>query len=265
MKNQSFGFRRSLSFILSVCLTFSGFPLQEAFAEAETVSAVNGSGGSISIFLENRAGSPIVSAIKAGDEICPRISAHTPLGETVPCAPPRLGQIPGFTGDQLRGPDPDGCFVAGQNMGSAEITASCDDLPNVQGKAVVSNVGGLMTPAEKAAASKAAANQAAAEQAAAESAAGMSGAQAALIGAGLGLGVVGIVVAAVGSIPSTSTSSSSSSSCPTRSQCCGSSVGSGGCGIVSTCSCPSGTTNMGICTSGGCLSMVSSGRRLCNC
>lgn len=260
MNNKSFKFRRSLSFILSVCLTFSGFPIREAFAEAETVSAVNGSGGSISIFLEDGAGNPIVSAIKAGQVICPRISAHTPLGDTVPCATPKLGQIPGFTGDQLRGPNPNGCFVAGQNMGSAEITASCDELPNVQGKTVVSNVGGLMTPAEKAAA-----NQAAAEQAAAESAAGMSGAQAALIGAGLGLGVVGLVVAAVGSVPSTSTSSSSSSSCPTRSQCCGSSVGSGGCGIVSSCSCPSGTTNMGICTSGGCLSMVSSGRRLCNC
>ncbi len=208
MKNKSFEFRRSLSLILSVSLIFSGFPLQEAFAEAETVSAVNGSGGSISIFLEDGAGNPIVSAIKAGQVICPRISAHTPLGDTVPCANPRLGQIPG-TGDQLRGPNPNGCFVAGQNMGSAEITASCDELPNVQGKTVVSNVGGLMTPAEKEAAKQAANEQAAAEQAAAEASGGMSGAQAALIGAGLGLGVVGLVVAAVGSVPSTS-----SSSCP---------------------------------------------------
>lgn len=265
MKNKSFEFRRSLSLILSVCLIFSGFPLQEAFAEAETVSAVNGSGGSISIFLEDGAGNPIVSAIKAGQVICPRISAHTPLGDTVPCTTPRLGQIPGFTGDQLRGPNPNGCFVAGQNMGSAEITASCDELPNVQGKTVVSNVGGLMTPAEKEAAKQAANEQAAAEQAAAEASAGMSGAQAALIGAGLGLGVVGLVVAAVGSVPSTSTSSSSSSSCPTRSQCCGSNVGSGGCGVRSSCSCPAGTTSGGICTSGGCVSIVGAGNRNCNC
>jgi hypothetical protein len=51
---------------------------------------------------------------------------------------------------------------------------------------------------------------------------GMSGAQAALIGAGLGLGVVGLVVAAVGSIPSTSTSSTKycgSWNCGSSSQC----------------------------------------------
>lgn len=256
MDNNNSISHRLISAFLSLCLVFTGYPFQAAWAEG---------GGSIVIeYFDATPGSPNFgnpiskAALQPGMRVQLRANAYDSSGASVSCKP-NFRAIQGVTGNQLGNIDADGVMEVGNGFGSAEVAASCPELPGVETKDFVANKGlPMMTPAQRAA------EQAAAEQAAAESAAGMSGAQAALLGAGLGLGVVGLVVAAT-SIPSTPSGSSSSSSCPTRSQCCGSSVGSGGCGIVSSCSCPSGTTNMGICTSGGCLSMVSSGRRLCNC
>jgi hypothetical protein len=205
MRNEHYGFRRSISFALSVCLTFSGFPLREALAEGEMVNSMTGSGGSISISFTAADGVTPISkeSLKPGDRVCMHASAHTATGDTVKCANPSFRPIQGITGDQLRTPDANGCMEIGNNFGTAEVAVQCNELPGIEGKTQVANVGGLMTPAEKAAAKKAAAEQAA------EAVPQISGAQAALIGAGLGLGVVGLVVAAV-PVPSTS----SSSSCP---------------------------------------------------
>lgn len=80
------------------------------------------------------------------------------------------------------------------------------------------------------------------------------------LSAGKVLGTIGLVGVAVGgglllgsaladlSEPVDSTSSSGSS-CPSLSQCCGGGH-SGGCGIVSSCGCPSGTRDGGICAAG---------------
>jgi hypothetical protein len=185
MSNQYLSLRRSLSFILSFSLAFSGVPFQAAFAEGESVNSFTGSGGSISIDFVDLNGNPISKeSLRPGTTVCMHASAHTPSGGSVPCAQPNFRPIQGVSGNQLGQPDANGCMVVGNNFGTAEVAVQCRELPGIEGKTQVANVGSLMTPAQKLAAKQAA-----------EAPAGPSAGQQALIGVALGLAVVGVVVA----------------------------------------------------------------------
>lgn len=214
MDNNNSISHRLFSAFLSLCLVFTGYPFQAAWAEG---------GGSIVIeYFDAATGNPISkAALEPGMRVQLRAHAYDASGASVSCKP-NFRAIQGVTGNQLGNIDADGVMEVGNGFGSAEVAASCPaELPGVEAKDFVANKGlPMMTPAQRAA-EQAAAEQAAAEQAAAAeaSAAGMSGAQAALIGAGLGLGVVGLVAAAVGGVSTKSTKYCGSWNCGSSSQC----------------------------------------------
>lgn len=190
---------------------------------------------------------PSFGGLKAGQTVRFQLKARDRWGSTTRCTP----NVSATGGHQVV-QQADGSFLmtVGDSFGSAELLASCAENPDLVQKefmAVSTPLGGQRSAL-----------------------AGGRGAPAAATGGGNTALTIGLIVgggalagvaiaAAVGAQDSTS-----SSSCPTLSQCCPGGSG-GGCGAPSSCNCPSGTTDQGICNSGGCVAFIGAGNRSCTC
>lgn len=182
-----------------------------------------------------------------------RLVAHAfdEMGRAIPCTQWTFDRIQGVSGNQIRDIAGD-LMTMGSGWGSAEVTAQCAELPGVVSKMFIAN-NTLETPAQK--------KQ---EQPNAAKPGHGGGVALAILG---GLAVAGAAAYAVGQAAGTSTDSGNS--CLTRAQCCNdSSVGLCGLPPGSSCPCPIGTRDDGICQAGkpcNTLGGFTPGTRLCSC
>ncbi len=279
MSNQYLSLRRSLSFILSFSLAFSGVPFQAAFAEDGAVNSVTGSGGKITMeAIDPETGKPFLSqafhSLKPGMKVHFEVKAYDAAGNDVGCKNPAFTvnqgvnepKIKGFIGQDM---------IMGEGAGYADVFVRCAEVPDARAQTQVVNntlvvpppttpTFGTPTPITATPITPTPITSAITTPTPAPAApAGLSVGQQVLIGTGLGLAVVGVAVAAAAAGSSYSSSSSGSgSSCGTRAACCPS--GATVCGTSLSC-CPTGTTDRGICTTSGCSSAGYAGKRLCGC
>lgn len=181
--------RRGLSLLLSICLTFAGFPATLARAQDAAV----GAGGSIVLeFFKPGTTERIPEALlRPGVEVELRANAYDASGKSVPCGTPSYSAIQGVSGNQIAGFQGN-IMTMGSGFGSAEVVAQCSELPGVKSPPnfVANNT--LMTPAEKQAAEQAAADKAAAAEA--SSAAAGDAALAVVGGVAIAAAAVGLVL-----------------------------------------------------------------------
>lgn len=179
--------RRGLSLLLSICLTFSGFPATLARAQ----NASEGSGIRITMeAVHPDTGKPFLGqsfqSLKPGMEVRFLVKAFDAAGKEVTCTPSftpnNVPMIKGFR---------DNVMIMGDGAGFADVFARCKEFPDAR-PAQIQVVNNILTPA----AGLNLADEAATPQAPADAAATSSGGDAAL-GVLAGIAVVGATVALV--------------------------------------------------------------------
>ena len=189
MKKITRNFNTALVTLLGFTIISSTFPTQLARADGT---------GSIIIETLGADGKPIPEGLlRPGMPIKLRVTAFDAAGKSIACTPD-FGKNQGVAGQQIDNIDQEGNMSMGSSFGSAEVLASCKELPGVQGKLFVVNntlkapKPSLLNPAP-----------------AAEAAGGMS--TGALLGVIGGVAIAGAVAAVV--IAKSSSSSSNDSPC----------------------------------------------------
>lgn len=132
--------RRALCIFLSACMAGLGVP------PAMSQGTSTGSGGSITIDTVDPVTGKHVDAglIRQGQQVRVIVKAFDSFGRAVECNNPSIGVINGVAGTQLIAPAPGAApdiITGGPNFGSAEITATCPKLPNVQAKSFAASTG----------------------------------------------------------------------------------------------------------------------------
>ena len=126
-----YNFNTALVTLLGVTIISSTFPSQLASAD--------GSGGSIMIETLGPDGKVIPEGLlRPGMPIKLRVTAYNAAGQLIECLPD-YGKNQGVAGEQIHNIDEQGNMEMGSSFGSAEVTATCKDLPGVQGKLFVVN------------------------------------------------------------------------------------------------------------------------------
>ena len=194
--------RRGLSLLLSICLTFSGFPATLARAQ----NASEGSGIRITMeAVHPDTGKPFLGqsfhSLKPGMEVRFLVKAFDAAGKEVTCTP-------SFTANQggnvptIKGFKDNNVMIMGDGAGFADVFARCKEFPDAR-PAQTQVVNNILTPAaglnlaDEAATPQAPANEAATPQAPADAAAATSSGGDAALGVLAGIAVVGATVALV--------------------------------------------------------------------
>jgi hypothetical protein len=132
--------RRAICVVLSFCLAGIGLP--QAMAQGTSM----GSGGSITIDTVDPERGRHVDAglIQNNQRVRVVVKAFDPYGREIDCGTPTIGVKNGVAGTQLIGPEaggPPDIIRGGPTFGSAEITATCPNLPDVQAKSFAASKG----------------------------------------------------------------------------------------------------------------------------